>query len=664
MNGQCAPMRRPVWAVLACAASAIACVFASWMGATNTAYAQIDAEAVIAAFLKPDGRGAVEFAALCGQEPDTARQAFRDYVDNHANIAWLFHPYSIYGTVKEHLGEADARIVATQVFLAMSVRDGNLNRWANFAAGLPKPSWTGVYELRLVTEDPAKQDFLTGMSWAVAPTSTEELAGVHPTTPKGFALRSEGFLILATALQRKRDAEGAQECCLSALADAERALEMDADSLDALYAMGLASSSSGQHETALGYFDEIIRRAPEFVRAYQRRAGVHRRLGHEVEAQADEAKVLELQTAATEAWLRSPEGLSQQVGVARGHANLAVTSHAKREDTIDYRSEALRAFENILKHHGDLDVYYLRRAMFRDYFGEEDEALQDLDAFLTSSPDAAYGYLLRARLHRRRGDEQAAEADTQRYRECMAGRVPLTVPLPEPPAQPPTTDLNYFDLQELGERAQPADVLRIAQVIAASNADGATRLQATKMLEAQSDDEALLPAVPYLELALQLDLPDGGLRGSVIQLLARLKAPGGAGFLTELARDASKFDERSTSRIVDAIAEYPPDVAIPHLTYLVLNAAADSTRGLAARRLNGLADWPYGDATATLIILGTRDEQVAAASLYRGDVLGRLTLLELASDPDTDMVLRQRAWQCLTEADDPLAREVALEVDR
>ena len=74
------------------------------------------------------------------------------------------------------------------------------------------------------------------------------------------------------------------------------------------------------------------------------------------------------------------------------------------------------------------------------------------------------------------------------------------------------------------------------------------------------------------ELALQLDLPDMNARQRYSATGEAQCPPRGVSQSWPVMRRSSM---RSTSRIVDAIAEYPPDVAIPHLTYLVLNAAAD-----------------------------------------------------------------------------------------
>ena len=666
MDRRLTRLRRPTGLALACAASMVICIVGLGLVASDRARAQRDTEQVIAEFLDPHLKATARFVQLCDDDPERARAAFRDYVNGHDDIVWLPYSYRLYHTVRNHLGEAEARLVTTKVFLALPAEHIELESWSNLAIGAPQASWPNVYELRLATEDPAKQERLEAMSWGVLPRSVEEVSSVRPTTARGFALRSEGYRMLATVLQRNGDEEGSQECLDEALADAQTALRLDAESIDALYALGRAWSRRGELETALGYFDEVIRRAPEYVLAYRGRAHLHRRMGHETEAGADAAKAKELRAAAKEAakeaareareaWLRSPGGLAQQVARAGALANQTITLRAQGEDDSAQRQGAIDAFTNIFSYHEGVGVYYLRRAIFCHYLGEDDKALQDLDAFLARDPDGTYGYHLRAKLHRKRGNEEAAQADLATYRAQLAARPAVAIELPEFLQSLPTTGLDYFKLRELGEIGDPASVPLIANELTTRPRD------ALRILRENFDDKALAAAVPQLELVLHRRLHGYVFELQVVKLLAQIALPSSAAVIAEFACGDEVEVDVIADGVVVALTEFSPELAVPNLKYVLINAHYDRARKKAASCLGELTHRSYEEVRVNLIIQGTRREQLAAASLYRRDYLGRLMLLELANDAGTDMAIRQDALAALKKRNDPLAQLVDIQ---
>ena len=90
MNRERALVCPPSGAALTRLAPVMACIAAFWLGSTNIACAQINADRVVGEFLNASGTGDAAFMALCRESPNGASAALRDYLNGHdAAAEWL-----------------------------------------------------------------------------------------------------------------------------------------------------------------------------------------------------------------------------------------------------------------------------------------------------------------------------------------------------------------------------------------------------------------------------------------------------------------------------------------------------------------------------------------------------------------------------------------------
>jgi hypothetical protein len=376
-------------------------------------------------------------------------------------------------------------------------------------------------------------------------------------------------------------------------------------------------------EWARGLFEEVAREADSEAVRYALVSAL------DMELTGDEL----------EAYLRSDEGLYEAIVVTLGHGHTAVHNRAGGPLTGGGRLEdVLPAMERILTYHReDYDIFHLHRAMFLWFFDRNEEALADLDAYVNLHPEAPYPYHLRARLLAEVGETDGANSAVEMY-EAKTNQVEeLTIESPDLPDELPEADFTYQD-PRWQQLLDARDAVALAKIVASSNADPLTRSMALTALEEQFEPEELLDTVPWLELAVNRRLLTVTPMQHACQLLATIGQASSAAVISDLAA------ADPTAPVKRALMAFPADVARRHATWLALQTGENTW----FRSLEALypKEKTYWKPAWELIPTRTPEERLTAASAER-DLLGALTLYEMATDETLDGGLRAEAAEAL-----------------
>jgi hypothetical protein len=357
---------------------------------------------------------------------------------------------------------------------------------------------------------------------------------------------------------------------------------------------------------------------------------------------------LELTGDELEAYLRSDEGLHTSLERGLWSAWSAVNHAANGRQPAADLEPALQGFDRVLTYHGEhYDICHLHRAMFLWFFDRDEEALADLEAYVARHPDAPYPHHMRARILRETGDEAGAQAAEQMYREKTEALRPLEIEVPELPEELPQTDLQRRDIPGLVEHPDPGDVPRLAQAVASANADLDTVHAALRALNDCFSDEELIPATPWLELALgRRVLPSAYFMARAARLLGRAGQPSSAPIIAELACDERWRPTGLPQQLTSVLAMFPEEIAKHHLLWVALKRR--DVIYLSFVESFYPPEKKYWQAHWELIVAGRPDERLAAAATDR-DLLGSLTLYEMATDPSLEPALREQALEALRQ---------------
>ncbi len=336
---------------------------------------------------------------------------------------------------------------------------------------------------------------------------------------------------------------------------------------------------------------------------------------------------IELTGDELEAYLQSDEGLYASIRAA-----------GSRSD------RGLAAMEKVLAYHGEhYAIYHLHRALLLWSLDRGPDALADLDAYIDLHPEAPYPHHLRARVLAEMGDAEGARAAAETYQAKTEAVEPLEIELPDLPDELPETDLHFTEIPRLTEEPDPADVPRLARAVASSNGDYYARVHSLRALEECFADEELLPAVPWLDLAVKRRLLRIPALEDAARLLGRIGQPSSAAVVADLAVD-EMWPATLRPTLVRALSLFPTAVAKHHLLWLMLQTHDRTCLGY-AQGLYG-PEQEYWRVHWELIAGATPEERIGAAALKR-DLLGSLTLYEMATDQDLDAAMRAEAAQAL-----------------
>lgn len=176
--------------------------------------------------------------------------------------------------------------------------------------------------------------------------------------------------------------------------DAEAAVALAPDDLDALLCRAAMHHGRGRLDAAIRDADAALARAPD-PRAHFLRGVVHQRAGRLVDAITDLGRALDLDPAHLGA--RGERGyLLSQLGDPNG---------------------ALADYDAALRVDPDRTLLRIRRGNLHAELGDLDAALADLDAAAALEPDSSDVFYNRGNIHLQRGDAQAAYDDYTRALE-------------------------------------------------------------------------------------------------------------------------------------------------------------------------------------------------------------------------------------------------------
>jgi tetratricopeptide (TPR) repeat protein len=592
---------------------------------------------------------------LRGMPPAVVLQALRSMLEDPEWLREWHYPYRLVADVAlDCLPEAD--VLGVYIDVMMHTPDQRLVRDLG-EGGVPGPdrptAWTATEQLAARAQDPQVR-LAARKGFTHLASGSDSFQAFEPQTALGFLYRGMAYYYQATYRRGGRQLK--PEALDQALPDFGRAIALDPGLAEAYLRRGQVLSLRRRYEEAVRDLDKAIQLDGSVALAFKLRAEAHAALGHDAQATPDRETGERLQREAQEAYLRSPEGLERERSRGDMHARACLSGSDTSPSPV-----ALEAYDNILRFHPEQTSYCVRRAMLYWFFGDDDKALADLNAYIEQNHDAAYPHYLKARIHKKRGDQAAATADLAACRERVEARPRTTIKLPDLPQDLPTTNLGALETQALAAKAGPADVVTLAQVAASTNANDVARECAVKALAERYDAKALAPAEPYLELLLhRRPTQYYSVLWKAVDLLGRLGTPDAAAILAEFACSDYQHFIVIGAFIPKAIAKCPADVAVSCLTYVLLHTPSSVVASSAAAELATLTGRPGSDICADLIVRGSRQEQIAPASaIWQTDPLGRLTLFEIATDPDTEAPIRAQALERLRRYGDPLVKRVA-----
>ena len=176
---------------------------------------------------------------------------------------------------------------------------------------------------------------------------------------------------------------------LKALADYDKAIEIDPYTAQSFSARGLLQFQLKDYNKALADLDEAIRLDPYFTGNYINRGLVKYNLNDLRGAMADYDRVIEV---------------DENNLIARFNRGLL------RAQVAD-NNRAIRDFDKVIEMEPENTIAYINRAMLHAEIGDNVSAIQDLNFVLNEHPDFFTGYYMRAEMKRQLNDLHGAERD-------------------------------------------------------------------------------------------------------------------------------------------------------------------------------------------------------------------------------------------------------------
>ena len=183
-----------------------------------------------------------------------------------------------------------------------------------------------------------------------------------------------------------------------ALADFDRAIELDPDYAWAIANRGEAYEALGRYEEALADFDRAMEFDPDLDWAIASRGQVYEALGRYEEALADFERAIEI----------DPD------------YDWAIASRGRTYRLMGRNEEALADFERAMELDPDYASYIAGRGETYRLMGRYEEALADLDRAIALKPDYDWAIDSRGRTYRQMGRYEESLADFDRAIELKA----------------------------------------------------------------------------------------------------------------------------------------------------------------------------------------------------------------------------------------------------
>ena len=241
----------------------------------------------------------------------------------------------------------------------------------------------------------------------------------------------------AVALGRRGKAYKMMVKCEEALADFNRAIELEPDIAWVITNRAEAYQMMGKHEEALVDFNRAIELKPDYVWAITNRARAYQRMGKHEEALADFTHVIELMPDDT--WAITGRGatywqmgkyeealndLNRALELKPDNAG-AITGRGATYRLMGKYEEALNDFNRAIELYPEIDFFYYLRALTFHSLGQTEKVAEDLakaielgqKGYESNPTDWENGFNL-AIYHLASGDFVAA---TKLYHEGLAG---------------------------------------------------------------------------------------------------------------------------------------------------------------------------------------------------------------------------------------------------
>lgn len=242
--------------------------------------------------------------------------------------------------------------------------------------------------------------------------------GATDSDSKAKAVQEVGpILQKAYALLKQRDYEAAREVLLPLLEFRDRII--DRPTIDWVLT-SLASTWLFQErfEELIAFLSDYIRSHPSDCAAYFERAAGYWYAGHLQEAVHDYSRAIEL----------DPADLQSRSGRGQVLAELGESDKAIEDLDIALRivKSARHPDDSWREWNKDMQAFIRNgRAVALADLGRVQEAMAEFDASISASPENAWVYYNRARVHERHGDREKALAD---YRTALSKDHPPLAP--------------------------------------------------------------------------------------------------------------------------------------------------------------------------------------------------------------------------------------------
>ena len=176
---------------------------------------------------------------------------------------------------------------------------------------------------------------------------------------------------------------------LKALADYDKAIEIDPYTAQSFSARGLLQFQMKDYNKALADLDEAIRLDPFFTGNYINRGLVKYNLNDLRGAMADYDRVIEMDE----------------------NNLIALFNRGLLRAQVADNNRAIRDFDKVIEIEPDNTMAYINRAMLHAEIGDNASAIEDLNVVLNDYPDFFTGYYMRAEMKRQLNDLRGAERD-------------------------------------------------------------------------------------------------------------------------------------------------------------------------------------------------------------------------------------------------------------
>ena len=174
-----------------------------------------------------------------------------------------------------------------------------------------------------------------------------------------------------------------------AIADDNKALQLNPAYPVAYGNRGIAYEAKGEHDRAIADFDKAVALKPDFALAYMNRGIALEAKGEHDRAIGDHTKAIQLQPA-----------------LADAYANRGLAYEAKGED-----DHAIADFSKAIEIRPDFGGAYVNRGAVYGTKGDHDRAIADLTRAIALNPTYAEAYIDRGRDYEVKGDHDRAVAD-------------------------------------------------------------------------------------------------------------------------------------------------------------------------------------------------------------------------------------------------------------